>query len=91
MAEPRRTCIACRTQAPTGGLVRIAWPAGSDGLVVGGTPGGRGAWVHPTGDCVAALRAERLSRALRRTVTTAQLSEVLDGLSEAPGGRSADT
>ena len=91
MGGPRRTCIACRTQAPAGGLIRIAWPAGSDGLVVGGTHGGRGAWVHPTVDCLAALRAELLSRALRRTVTAVLLFEALEELSGTPDGRSADT
>ena len=91
MGRPWRTCIACRTQAPANGLIRITWPAGADGLVVGGTLGGRGAWVHPTVDCVAALRAERLSRALRRAVTAAQLSEALEVLSGASDRRSADT
>ena len=47
--------------------------------------------MHTTVDCLAALRAERLSRALRRTVTAALLSEALEELSGTPDGWSADT
>ncbi|MEC8999594.1 MAG: YlxR family protein [Actinomycetota bacterium] len=84
MVGPQRTCIVCRATAPVRDLVRIAWPGDADRPVVGGPPSGRGAWVHPTEDCVSALRAECLSRALRRAMTAASLAEVVDVLSGGP-------
>jgi len=73
---PRRRCVACRNSAPADGLVRIAWPAGAPCPAVGRTLPGRGAWVHPVPACLDALRPGDLARALRRSVTAADL----DGL-----------
>jgi predicted RNA-binding protein YlxR (DUF448 family) len=72
-ADPRRTCIACRTADPASGLVRLAWPAGTGQPVVDRLAPGRGAWLHPTESCIGALRPGDLARALRRTVSPDEL------------------
>lgn len=52
-----RTCLGCRTRAPAAELVRLT--TGADGLVhVGGPSAGRGAWVGPGAECLAAARAK---------------------------------
>ena len=77
---PRRSCVACRASVPTGDLLRIAWPAGANGPVVGRTLFGRGAWVHPGPTCLRALRPEDLSRAFRRKVSSSQMADLLASL-----------
>ena len=57
----------------------------------GASPGGRGAWLHPAPDCVAGLRVERLSQALRRTVPADRFADLVDGLSRTLEGQAADT
>ena len=71
---PLRTCIGCRGRSVTDGLLRIvALPVGDpDGgprtLVVDlrHRLGGRGAWLHPTVECLALAEKRRaFGRALR--------------------------
>ncbi|WP_232550136.1 YlxR family protein [Propioniciclava soli] len=59
---PIRTCVGCRRADDQAALVRLALTA--DGLVVGRTTPGRGAWLHP-GCGQLALRRRALGRALR--------------------------
>ncbi|WP_084502721.1 YlxR family protein [Microbacterium indicum] len=64
--EPVRTCVGCRTRAPRTALLRIA-AIGSQ-LVVDerASMPGRGAWVHPSRDCMEiALQRRAFARALR--------------------------
>lgn len=73
---PMRTCVGCRTTAPQAELLRIA--------VVGDAPvadprrraGGRGVYVHQRGACLAAAGRGGLARALRRSVSRAQLDAI---------------
>jgi uncharacterized protein len=68
---PERTCIGCRTRAPKRELLRVT--AGSDAhgrpAVVPdptATAPGRGAHLHPTGECYdLAVRRKAFGRALR--------------------------
>ncbi|TQL48462.1 hypothetical protein FB562_1556 [Homoserinimonas aerilata] len=64
--DPVRTCLGCRRRAPASSLVRFV---GRDGRVVPDASGamtGRGAWVHPTVECVeSSLRRRAFGRALR--------------------------
>jgi predicted RNA-binding protein YlxR (DUF448 family) len=68
---PERTCVGCRTKAPRSVLMRIvAAQAGDSSLVA--EPDlrlrrpGRGAWLHPSPDCLdLAIRRRAFSRALR--------------------------
>ena len=76
-ADPRRTCIACRTADQASGLVRLAWPAGTGGPVVDRLAPGRGAWLHPTESCMGALRQGDLARAFRRTVSPEDLASAV--------------
>jgi len=87
---PRRRCVVCRDSVPTGGLLRIAWPAGAAGPAVGRTLSGRGAWVHPAPTCLGDLCQEDLYRAFRRQVTRSQMADVLIGLQADPGVESVE-
>ena len=64
--EPVRTCVGCRTRAPRSALLRVV---SIDSVLVADERAvmpGRGAWVHPTSECVdAALRRRAFVRALR--------------------------
>ncbi|MEV4667037.1 YlxR family protein [Microbacterium sp. LWO12-1.2] len=66
--EPVRTCVGCRTRAPRSALLRVV--SQNDILVSDerAVLPGRGAWVHPTPECMeAALRRRAFGRALRVT------------------------
>lgn len=64
--EPMRTCIGCREREPRSLLVRVV--LNGDHVVVDhtGTAPGRGAWLHPSGECLAtAVKRRAFNRALR--------------------------
>ncbi|MGF2948338.1 YlxR family protein [Microbacterium alcoholitolerans] len=64
--EPVRTCVGCRDRASRTALVRVA--VQNDELVFDerAVLPGRGAWLHPTPECLeAALRRRAFARALR--------------------------
>lgn len=84
-ADSRRTCIGCRTTEHPDQLVRVATEPGDDGLraVVDrtGRLGGRGAWLHPTRECLdSALRRRAFRRAFRAVVDTEAVAPELDAL-----------
>ena len=67
---PERTCIGCRTKAPRSVLMRIVAVRAGDGFVAElderRRRPGRGAWLHPSPDCLdLALRRRAFARALR--------------------------
>ena len=66
MAYPVRTCLGCRSRASQSDLLRVV---ARDGAVVPDAAAvlpGRGAWVHPTQDCIAtAVKRKAFGRALR--------------------------
>ncbi|MCL2784075.1 MAG: YlxR family protein [Propionibacteriaceae bacterium] len=67
MAQPIRTCVGCRLTAPQSELVRLAWTGSA--IIVSRTTPGRGAWIHPGGECVQlAAKKGRLSRAFRTAI-----------------------
>jgi len=62
---PERTCIGCGAQAPWTELVRLRRV---DGVVAVDRvrSGGRGAWLHPVGGCLArAVKRRTFARAFR--------------------------
>jgi uncharacterized protein len=63
---PVRTCVACRVRAPRTALLRVVV---IDSALIPderATMPGRGAWVHPTPECVdAAIKRRAFVRALR--------------------------
>ena len=63
---PVRTCVGCRSRASRSSILRVV-ARGSE-LVVddSATLPGRGAWLHPTGECLEkALQRRAFGRALR--------------------------
>ncbi|HWU27849.1 MAG TPA: YlxR family protein [Microbacterium sp.] len=64
--EPVRTCVGCRGRASRTALIRVALH--NDELVFDerAVLPGRGAWLHPSPECLdAALRRRAFARALR--------------------------
>ena len=83
--EPVRTCLGCRRRAGTSTLVRVVARVGQVVVDRSATLVGRGAWVHPTRQCIdSALNRKAFGRALR---TEAQLEtgQVYE-LTETPTG-----
>ncbi|WP_245341141.1 YlxR family protein [Microbacterium phyllosphaerae] len=59
-------CVGCRTRAPRAALLRVV--SQNETLIIDerAVLPGRGAWVHPTPECMdAALRRRAFGRALR--------------------------
>jgi predicted RNA-binding protein YlxR (DUF448 family) len=65
--EPERTCVGCRVKAGKAALVRVVRAQeGIPRIDPTGRAPGRGAYVHPSRDCLdQALRRGALFRALR--------------------------
>ncbi|MFT4124376.1 MAG: YlxR family protein [Microbacteriaceae bacterium] len=64
--EPRRTCLGCRSRDDRSVLLRVVVLGGEVVPDRSGAAAGRGAWLHPTRDCVeAAIRRRAFGRALR--------------------------
>ena len=66
MIEPVRTCVGCRSRAPRSHLLRIV-VRGSELIAdESAVLPGRGAWLHPTLECLElALRRRAFARAFR--------------------------
>ena len=64
--EAVRTCVGCRTRALRSALLRVVSQNGSLVIDERAALPGRGAWLHPTPECMeAALRRRAFVRALR--------------------------
>jgi predicted RNA-binding protein YlxR (DUF448 family) len=68
--EPIRTCVACRTEAGKGALVRIVRrPEGGAALDLTGRASGRGAYLHQDPGCIEIARKRKaLERALKTPI-----------------------
>ncbi|HJP65238.1 MAG TPA: YlxR family protein [Actinomycetota bacterium] len=82
--EPTRTCVGCRVAGPKAGLVRVVRePSGTIRLDRTGTGGGRGAYVHPDPECIAAAtRRGGLALAFRAGIQPPQAARLMQELSE---------
>lgn len=70
--EPVRTCVGCRMRASRSALLRVVSHNSELIFDERAVMTGRGAWVHPTQQCIdAALKRRAFARALR---VSAQLS-----------------
>jgi|tagenome__1003787_1003787.scaffolds.fasta_scaffold19830653_2 predicted RNA-binding protein YlxR (DUF448 family) len=81
---PERTCLGCRKVCPAGELRRLvlAGPAGDRVTVAARGAPGRGAWLHPRGECLqAALRGRAFGRTFRRPVIVPEVGELMAALS----------
>ncbi|MFC3591631.1 MULTISPECIES: YlxR family protein [Microbacterium] len=64
--EPVRTCVACRMRAPRAALLRVVVIDSELVPDERAVMPGRGAWVHPTPECIGtALTRRAFVRALR--------------------------
>ena len=83
--EPVRTCLGCRQRADTSSLLRVVASGGEVVPDPSATLPGRGAWVHPTVNCVeSAIKKRAFGRALR--VTEALSTEALTTTIHQPKG-----
>ncbi|MFD4366594.1 YlxR family protein [Rhodococcus sp. NPDC058521] len=86
--SPVRTCVGCRERAQTVDLLRIVvGEHGPQGAVLVPDPRrrlpGRGAWLHPTADCLSlAERRRAFGRALRVSgkLDTSAVDRMIDPL-----------
>ncbi|MGO2744984.1 YlxR family protein [Microbacterium sp.] len=68
--DPVRTCVGCRMRASRSALLRVV--AQHESLIIDerAVMPGRGAWVHPTHECLdTAIRRRAFARALRVSPT----------------------
>jgi predicted RNA-binding protein YlxR (DUF448 family) len=66
--EPVRTCLGCRQRDDRSALLRVVARDGQVVADVAASMPGRGAWVHPTRDCIeTAIKRRAFGRALRVT------------------------
>ena len=74
--EPVRTCVGCRARASRSALIRVVVSNGEFVFDERAVLPGRGAWLHPTPECLqSALRRKAFARALRVSPTL-NLAEV---------------
>ncbi|MFP5283417.1 MAG: YlxR family protein [Actinomycetes bacterium] len=78
MHRPERTCIGCRGRGDKASLLRLVSFNGAVALDRAQTAPGRGAYLHPSTECVRlAVRRRGLVRALRSPVEWSRLAEVV--------------
>ncbi len=68
MAIPERTCVGCGEKLPATALVRLRLDE-AGAVAVRDGHGGRGAWVHAEGGCLArAVKRKGFERSFRKAV-----------------------
>lgn len=80
--EPVRTCVGCRMRASRSALLRVVIQNNTLLVDERAVLPGRGAWIHPTQECMeAALRRRAFGRALRvsTAVDTQTIEKRLNG------------
>ena len=75
---PVRTCVACGHRDRQNRLIRIRSEASGTLAIEKAGRGGRGAYLHTSGDCVGTLRSEKLlRRSLRVDIGTEARAEIV--------------
>ena len=85
--DPVRTCLGCRARADQSTLLRVVERNGEVVADPSATMLGRGAWVHPTTECVeTAITRKAFGRALRSNsgVDARGLLKTVGASSDAP-------
>jgi len=78
--EPVRTCVGCREKAGQRELVRLRMD-GERVVIDRDRKGGRGAWLHPAGECLEkALRRRAFGRAFRGEAASIDATALRAGL-----------
>ena len=84
-----RTCLGCRLRTDPSALLRVVARAGVVIPDPSATMTGRGAWVHPTAECIAAsVKRRAFGRALRSS-SALDTTELLAHIG-APSGASTN-
>lgn len=86
---PTRTCVGCRATAPQRGLVRVVLTGGRVVADPDRRAAGRGAWVHPRRECLAAAAKGGFARSFRTSVRRPDVEEILNATPSGQGGRNA--
>lgn len=100
MSRPLRTCIGCRDRDTQRNMLRIVQSCGGDGFTLqrilvdmrGGLPG-RGAWLHPSVQCLhQAVRRNAFTRAFKTVCGASQVQAFAEQLQQRlePEERTAD-
>jgi predicted RNA-binding protein YlxR (DUF448 family) len=80
VSVPVRTCVGCGAAVARGELVRLRI-VGERVVIDHGKAGGRGAWLHPSGECLEkAARRRAFGRAFRGVAAAVDLTELRAGL-----------
>jgi uncharacterized protein len=91
---PERTCIGCRRVVSASELVRLVAPDGRVAVAAGRGGAamprqGRGAWLHPSQQCVsAAVKQRAFGRAFRGGVDGLEPAQLLTDVCQAMGASS---
>lgn len=88
---PMRQCVGCQEMAGKKELLRIVrTPEGSVLLDPTGKKSGRGAYIHPSRDCLAkAVKGKRLERALQHPITDEVYAQLEAGMAARPAAPAA--
>lgn len=81
---PQRMCVGCQTMKNKKELLRVVrTPEGSILLDATGKKSGRGAYVCPSGECLAAaVKAKRLEKALEHAISQEVYEQLKAGLKQ---------
>jgi uncharacterized protein len=80
VSVPVRTCVGCGAAVAWGELVRLKI-VGERVVIDRSSAGGRGAWLHPSGECLErAARRRAFGRAFRGVPAAIDLAELRAGL-----------
>lgn len=66
---PVRTCVGCKAAVPQAGLVRVVLVGGRLIADPARRAAGRGAWVHPTRECLAGAAKGGFARSFRAAIS----------------------
>ncbi len=80
--QPERMCVGCRSKAEKRALIRVVRsPIGRIALDPTGRAAGRGAYVHPSGECLRlAVRRGAIARALQSPLEQAEAARLMEDL-----------
>jgi len=86
-----RTCLGCRLRVDSSELLRVVARDGFTSPDPSASEHGRGAWVHPTRECVdASIKRKAWGRALKTNVDTSRLLTHMSGLQPGTPTEQAD-
>jgi uncharacterized protein len=85
--QPERTCVGCRSKTEKGALIRVVrGPDGRVSLDPTGRAAGRGAYVHPSRECLRlAVRKGNIGRALRASLGESEAARLVQELTRSVG------